>query len=579
MILREVARPIAKNLHDACAEFGFAVELLAAWDTTLNALPPTAFGYQGSHKPWFRCSRCSVAFQQEVKFWLRNDGRGGYTCSTECQGCTRLTAWDGRRRGSIPEVAETERACRALLIQWADPRDPGEFRPTEKVEVEWRCARGHRFKRRINSRYVHIRRLTRAREGTVAPDDDGTLGCDLCSRKPSWAQFVLLFELADFLPGLLLEGRDDVPAVDIGGRRVFPDASWRPDGQPAWIVEYDGFAYHGDRRDDERATAALVALGFIVVRLREDGKLGVPQDEVAGAVNIPVPQEHDVPTTTAAILTRLIDVGRLSLTAVIARYLEKPVWRTRNEAMVAWSERRAGEPGARVFRLLQDEPRLEAELRAGASFADIARREKLSHVVLMTWFKKLHPQGLTPSEWSVQRGLPLPASTTNRGNLATGEYDAEILRGAVADVCRRAGVKKQSVQQRRKWLQKRLRVANEEPPAAKSKASAVAGFADDLGRIADSEIARSAGVGRSAVAAYRRSLGIPPVPRPARATVDRAVRPTFEALRLRLEAFRAELGVLPDRVIAEKAGVSCSTVYRVRTNLGIAPWRHTSKSW
>lgn len=573
-----MARPIDKTLHDACDEFGFVAELSAAWDTTLNALPPSAFGYQTSHKPWFRCSRCAAAFQQEVKFWLRNDGKRGYACTTECQSCTRATAWDGRRRGSIPEVAKTERACRALLVQWADERDPNDFRPTEKVEAEWRCTRGHRFRRKINNRYVHLRTLSRAAEGTVAPDEDGTLGCDLCSRKPSWAQFVLLFELGCFLPGLLLEGRDDVPAVDIGPRRVFPDAIWPGGGHPCWILEYDGFAYHGDLRDDEGATAALVDLGFIVVRLREVGRLGLPHDDVRGAVNIPVPQEADVPITAASILAYLTRDGLLAPTPEIAQYLEQPTWRTRNEAMVAWSERRAGEPGARVFRLLQDEPQLEAEVRSGVSFADIARREKLSHVVLMTWFKKLHPEGLTPSQWSLQRGLVLPASTTNRGSLATGEYDAEILRGAVADVCRRAGVKKQSVQQRKQRLLKRLRAANEQPPEAMSRASAVARFAADLGCISDSEIARKAGVGRTAVAAYRRSLEIPPVPKPRRDKLVRPARPTPEAVQARVEEFRAELGVVPDRVIAEKAGVSGSTVYRIRMLLGIPPWRARSKA-
>ncbi|MCB9680898.1 MAG: hypothetical protein H6733_05440 [Alphaproteobacteria bacterium] len=102
------------------------------------------------------------------------------------------------------------------------------------------------------------------------------------------------------------------------------------------------------------------------------------------------------------------------------------------------------------------------------------------------------------------------------------------------------------------------------PPArAGSKDARLLAHADLLGKVPDGEVARLAGVSIRTVASYRARHHIPGYAGPRRARGARGPR------RSRLDTFSDLLGAVPDRVVAERAGVSLNAVRNYRVKRGI----------
>jgi hypothetical protein len=115
-----------------------------------------------------------------------------------------------------------------------------------------------------------------------------------------------------------------------------------------------------------------------------------------------------------------------------------------------------------------------------------------------------------------------------------------------------------------------------------------------LGTEPDGTVARRAGVARKTIVEYRKANGIPaykgdaaagpPNPRriqqaPADRAADGSAAPATAPLRgSRLDTFADIIGVLPDREVAERAGVSAENVRMYRARRGIAAgWRHAAQ--
>lgn len=84
-----------------------------------------------------------------------------------------------------------------------------------------------------------------------------------------------------------------------------------------------------------------------------------------------------------------------------------------------------------------------------------------------------------------------------------------------------------------------------------------------LGTVPDSEIAKEAGVAARTVAAFRARHGI--------AGFKGSGKKKKGRRRLKLDPFRDIIGNVPDRVVAEKAGVSINTVRNYRARFDIKP--------
>lgn len=96
-----------------------------------------------------------------------------------------------------------------------------------------------------------------------------------------------------------------------------------------------------------------------------------------------------------------------------------------------------------------------------------------------------------------------------------------------------------------------------------SKDSMIAKYAVKLGNIPDAEVARLAAVSVRTIASFRARHGIPGYRGPRRSTGARGPR------RSRIDPFAHLLGQVPDRVVAEKAGVSLNAVRNYRVKRGI----------
>jgi hypothetical protein len=110
------------------------------------------------------------------------------------------------------------------------------------------------------------------------------------------------------------------------------------------------------------------------------------------------------------------------------------------------------------------------------------------------------------------------------------------------------------------------------PPAAPDLGGAVRSGSKDLqleahharlGTVPDAEIARLAGVSVRTVASYRSRHGIPGYDGPRRTP------PIREGGGSRVDDFHALLGVVPDRVVAELAGMSLGAIRNFRIKAGI----------
>ncbi len=97
-----------------------------------------------------------------------------------------------------------------------------------------------------------------------------------------------------------------------------------------------------------------------------------------------------------------------------------------------------------------------------------------------------------------------------------------------------------------------------------SKDTLISTHAKLLGRRPDAEVAEAAGVSVRTVASFRARHGIPGYRGPRRSTGQRGQR------RSRIDPHAHLLGKVPDRVVAEQAGVSLNAVRNYRVKRGIA---------
>lgn len=109
--------------------------------------------------------------------------------------------------------------------------------------------------------------------------------------------------------------------------------------------------------------------------------------------------------------------------------------------------------------------------------------------------------------------------------------------------------------------------SDEEIPTVRpgSKDSLLAPLRDLMGEISDSEVAEKAGVSMRTVASYRRRHDIP-------AYTGRG-KPKKRFRRSKIDPYSDLVGKIPDRMVAEKAGVTLNAVRNYRTNRGIASSR------
>ena len=115
-------------------------------------------------------------------------------------------------------------------------------------------------------------------------------------------------------------------------------------------------------------------------------------------------------------------------------------------------------------------------------------------------------------------------------------------------------------------------------PQAKAKAKAkVAAFAHRVGQVPDRVVAERAGLTVGAVRNWRVARGIPaagrqalpPEPHAGPKAVKKARKAKRRGRRSRIDPFEQEVGTVPDRVIAAKAGVTVGAVQNFRKVRGI----------
>lgn len=97
-----------------------------------------------------------------------------------------------------------------------------------------------------------------------------------------------------------------------------------------------------------------------------------------------------------------------------------------------------------------------------------------------------------------------------------------------------------------------------------SKDARILPFASMLGEVPDSEVAKRAGVSVRTIASFRSRNGVGGYKGPRKRGADRAPRKS------RIDAFSHLVGNFPDRVVAERAGVSLNAVRNWRMRRGIA---------
>jgi hypothetical protein len=123
--------------------------------------------------------------------------------------------------------------------------------------------------------------------------------------------------------------------------------------------------------------------------------------------------------------------------------------------------------------------------------------------------------------------------------------------------------------------------AAEQPAAAPdsevggaSGRSKIDAFIDMVGNAPDSQVARLAGVGVNAVSNYRRRRGIAPFEASGTGPTEPSADGAAAAGRKpsKIDPFAHLLGTVPDRTVADKAGVSINAVSNYRRRRGVAPF-------
>jgi len=148
----------------------------------------------------------------------------------------------------------------------------------------------------------------------------------------------------------------------------------------------------------------------------------------------------------------------------------------------------------------------------------------------------------------------------------------EVTPGAISAAFKRTGTARKPAPPGPRALRKRRKSAESLPPeAGDSSSSPRPGSKDQLienhrhllGVVPDADVAKKAGVSVRTVASYRSRNNVPGYTGPRRPSAKRRPRTS------RIDPFQKLLGTVPDRVVAEQAGVSLNAVRNYRVKRGI----------
>ncbi len=148
----------------------------------------------------------------------------------------------------------------------------------------------------------------------------------------------------------------------------------------------------------------------------------------------------------------------------------------------------------------------------------------------------------------------------------------EVTPGAISAAFKRTGTARKPAPPGPRALRKRRKSVDSLPPEAGengtgprpgSKDQLIENHQHLLGVVPDSDVAKKAGVSVRTVASYRSRNGVPGYTGPRRPSAKRRPRTS------RIDPFQKLLGTVPDRVVAEQAGVSLNAVRNYRVKRGI----------
>ena len=154
----------------------------------------------------------------------------------------------------------------------------------------------------------------------------------------------------------------------------------------------------------------------------------------------------------------------------------------------------------------------------------------------------------------------------------------EVTPGAISAAFKRTGTARKPAPPGPRALRKRRKSNSLPPEAGETQSSPRPGSKDQLieehrsllGTLPDADVAKKAGVSVRTIASFRARHGIPGYSGPRRPSTNRRPRTS------RIDPFQNLLGTVPDRVVAEQAGVSLNAVRNYRVKRGIQAARRKS---
>ncbi|NMI55735.1 DUF559 domain-containing protein [Streptomyces sp. RLA2-12] len=216
-------------------------ELVAEFDHEANAPDtPETLAQSSRKRVWWKCSNGP---DHRWRAAVTSRAKSGHGCPF-CAG-HRVSVTNSLHTLSPQAAAQLDPALNdgltAEQVTWSSPRP-----------VTWKCDDGHTWNMPV-----------RARTRALAT---GNGGCPFCyPYGMSQRQLAVASALAHALPGLTVDSRP--PAILAAGRPRYVDVTV-PELRLA--LEYDGSYYHrGREQHDAAKSAALRAVGWQVVRLRE----------------------------------------------------------------------------------------------------------------------------------------------------------------------------------------------------------------------------------------------------------------------------------------------------------------------
>lgn len=261
--------------------------LALEWDVARNhPRAPAQFVRGSSDLVWWTCRSCGHAWRASIA----SRACGGQGCPP----CGRFRTRTALIRPAPDKSIAT--AAPDLAAEWHPSRNeltPHDLGPGSGIEVWWQCSRGHSWRTAPDIR-------TRMRSGCEKCQMGSTSALEI----RNYAELSYVLKDCDFVP----EHGARIPhlprrtgAVDM----LFRD---RDGSQPGIVVEFDGAWWHDNEksRSDIQKTDALIDAGFGVIRIRESPLLPVT------AADVSVPKNQDAYLTSAAVLTRMLELDWIS---------------------------------------------------------------------------------------------------------------------------------------------------------------------------------------------------------------------------------------------------------------------------